>query len=158
MRKMKSKSFIGKFVFVMAFSMFSLHFMGNAQNQEISDEDLKNYAVIKNAVDMITGSVSPAVNDMIRRQEGMTGQRFNELRKAGNEAGMKEAGAQDWEIQFMQRVTQLMDDRRQAAQDIVNLLVNNSNMTAAKYNTIRTGLESDEELRARYEEVTNGGN
>jgi hypothetical protein len=157
MRKMKSTRFIAKSMFVMAFSVFAYLPFVNAHNQEITDEDLREYSIIQNAVDMVTSSVSPAVNDLIRRQEGMTGQRFQELRKAGNnEARLKEAGAQDWEIQFMSMVNKLMEDRRDAAQEIVRILINNSNMTAAKYNAIRTGLESDEALKARYEQVKNG--
>jgi hypothetical protein len=157
MRKMKSKRLFGKFMFVTAVALFSFVHVINAQEQEITDEELKDYAIIQNAVDMITGSISPSVNDLIRRQEGMTGQRFNELRKAGSsEAKLKEAGAQDWEVQFMSRVNKMIDDRREAAQEVVRLLINNSNMTVAKYNTIRTGLESDQELKARFDQLNNG--
>jgi hypothetical protein len=151
MRKMKSTRLFGKFMFVTALSLFSFMLVANGQDQEITDEELKEYAIIQNAVDMITGSISPAVNDLIRRQEGMTGQRFNELRKAGK--NLKEAGAQDWEVEFMARVNKMIEDRREAAQEVVRILINNSNMTAAKYNAIRTGLESNQELKARYDQL-----
>lgn len=150
---MNSRKLIKVFT-MLAFSFFAMQSFVYAQDQEITDEDLRGYAAIENAVDLIKKSVSPTVNDLIKKQEGMTGQRFNELRKAGSdEAKMKEAGAQEWEIKFMQTVNNLMEERTEAAQEVVKLLINNSNMTVAKYTAIKNGLASDEELKARFEEI-----
>lgn len=118
-----------------------------AQDAEITDEDLKDYAVIQMAVDMITSSISPTVNEMIKAQEGMTGNRFNEIRTKSGEP------AKEWETQFLQKVSELMDKRKDAAKDVVNLLINNSQMTGAKYSAIKKGLSDDADLKARYDAV-----
>lgn len=152
---MKSNTLIGKTTILsLAVCFFALAPVVQAQDAEITDEDLKSYAVIEMAVDMISSSVSPTVNDLIKKQEGMTGARFNELRKMGTtEAKMKAGGAQDWEIQFMTTVYELMQKRKEAAGDVINLLVNNSLLGANKYQAIKSGLSSDSDLKARYDQV-----
>lgn len=145
---------IEKFMFVLAFSFFAFLPLTQAQEAEITDEDLKNYAIIDKAVDMITSSISPTVNDLIQKQEGMTGARFNELRKMGSsEAQLKQGGAQDWEIKFMATVNDLIQKRQEAAKEVINLLVNNSGLGAGKYQAIKKGLSSDADLKARYDQV-----
>ena len=136
---------INKMFFALAIILIAIQ--PSFAQEEITDEDLKNYAVIQMSVDIITSSISPTVNDLIRRQEGMTGQRFNELRQSGGE------GAADWEKQFLATVNDLIDERREAAKEVVNLLINNSTLTGAKYSEIKKGLSSDSELKARYDEV-----
>ena len=135
---------INKMFFALAIILIAIQ--PSFAQEEITDEDLKNYAVIQMSVDIIT-SRSPTVNDLIKRQEGMTGQRFNELRQSGGE------GAADWEKQFLATVNDLIEERREAAKEVVNLLINNSTLTGAKYSEIKKGLSSDSELKARYDEV-----
>ncbi|MCK5101555.1 MAG: hypothetical protein KAR17_02030, partial [Cyclobacteriaceae bacterium] len=44
----------------------------SANAQDVTDEDLKNYAIIELAKTSITSGISPMVNDLIQKQEGMT--------------------------------------------------------------------------------------
>lgn len=151
---MKSNTLMGKAILLLAFCFLAFAPFAQAQEVEITDEDLKNYAIIEMAVEMITSSVSPTVNELIKKQEGMTGARFNELRKMGTtEEKMKAGGAQDWEIKFMTTIYELMQKRKEAASDVINLLVNNSMLGAAKYQAIKEGLSSDANLKARYDQV-----
>ncbi|MCK5101753.1 MAG: hypothetical protein KAR17_03025, partial [Cyclobacteriaceae bacterium] len=46
----------------------------SAKAQDVTDEDLKNYAIIDLAKNSIVSGISPMVNEMIEKQEGMTGQ------------------------------------------------------------------------------------
>jgi len=151
---MKSNTLMGKAILLLAFCFLAFAPFAQAQEVEITDEDLKNYAIIEMAVEMITSSVSPTVNELIKKQEGMTGARFNELRKMGTtEEKMKAGGAQDWEIKFMTTIYELMQKRKEAASEVINLLVNNSMLGAAKYQAIKEGLSSDANLKARYDQV-----
>ena len=76
----------------------------NAQD-EVTDADIKNYAIIELAKRSITTGISPMVNDMIEKQEGMTGQRFQELQKSTD-------GAEEWEVQFLGVVNKQIDKKK----------------------------------------------
>lgn len=115
--------------------------------QDISDEDLKNYAIMEMAVESITSQISPEVNSMIEQQEGMTGQRFQELQKGTGEP------AKDWEKKFMDVVNKQIDKKKKAAGDVLKLLAMNS-VGSEKYKEIKTKLSSDASLKARYDAIT----
>ena len=114
---------------------------------EITDADLKAYAALQLSTEVITSSISPAVNELIAAQEGMTGNRFNELRSKSGEP------AKEWEVKFMQTVQEMIEKRTEAAKGILNTMINNSSLTVAKYKKIKADLNSDDELKARYDTV-----
>ena len=120
---------------------------------EITDEDLKAYAIANAAVNSITSSISPMVNDLITKQEGMTGQRFKELQDSKGDADKLAAvEAKDWEIQFLEMVNNEIEERKEAAKEIVNLMAKYA-MGASTYKAIKSGLSSDPTLQARYSEI-----
>lgn len=124
--------------------------IANAQDDEISDDDLKAYAIANAAVKSITSSISPMVNDLISKQEGMTGQRFTELQATNGDAD-KLAGieALEWEIKFLNTVNGVIEERKDAAKEVINLMAKYA-MGSSKYKAIRSGLNSDADLKARY--------
>ena len=64
---------------------FAFVSVASMAQDELTDQDYKDYAVILLAQKAITDKISPMVNDLIARQEGMTGQRFQELRSKQGE-------------------------------------------------------------------------
>ena len=124
--------------------------IANAQDDEISDDDLKAYAIANAAVKSITSSISPMVNDLISKQEGMTGQRFTELQATNGDAD-KLAGieALEWEIKFLNTVNGVIEERKDAAKEVINLMAKFA-IGSSKYKAIRSGLSSDADLKARY--------
>jgi len=116
----------------------------NANAQDVTDEDLKNYAIIELAKTSITSGISPMVNDMIEKQEGMTGQRFQELQKTKGE------GAEEWEQKFMEVVNKQIDKKKKAATDVVKLLASNA-MGAATYKATKTAISSDADMKAKFD-------
>jgi len=125
----------------------------NAQDSEITDGDLKTYAISNAAVKSITSSISPMVNDLISKQEGMTGQRFKELQATKGDAD-KLAGieALEWEIKFLSTVNEEIDERKGAAKDLINLMAKYA-LGSSKYKAIRAGLKDDADLKARYDAI-----
>jgi hypothetical protein len=125
----------------------------NAQDDEITDGDLKAYAIANAAVKSITSNISPMVNDLISKQEGMTGQRFKELQATKGDAD-KLAGieAQEWEIKFLSTVNEEIDKRKDAAKDLINLMAKYA-LGSSKYKAIRAGLKDDADLKARYDAI-----
>ena len=114
----------------------------NAQD-EVTDADIRDYAIIELAKSSITDGISPMVNDMIEKQEGMTGQRFQELQKSTD-------GAEEWEVQFLGVVNKQIDKKKKAATDVVKLLAANA-MGGAKYKATKAAIKADAAVKAKYQ-------
>ena len=112
--------------------------------QDVTDEDLKNYAIIDLAKNSIVSGISPMVNDMIEKQEGMTGQRFQELKKGEGEP------AEDWETQFVAVVNKQIDKKKKAATDVVKLLASNA-MGATSYKATKAAIKADPGMKAKFD-------
>jgi len=116
----------------------------SANAQDVTDEDLKNYAIIELAKNSITNGISPMVNEMIEKQEGMTGQRFQELQSKSGDP------AQEWETKFLEVVNKQIDKKTKAATDVVKLLAANA-MGAAKYKATKAAISSNADMKAKFE-------
>lgn len=116
-------------------------FSAKAQ-EEITDQDLKDYAIVLLAQNSIMDKVSPMVNELITKQEGMTGNRFEELR------GNKGEPAKDWEKSFLSLVDKQIKKKQDAAKEVTNLLAKNS-LGSAKYVQIRNAVKSDKSMQAK---------
>ncbi|MCK5209586.1 MAG: hypothetical protein KAQ62_07030 [Cyclobacteriaceae bacterium] len=116
----------------------------SANAQDVTDEDLKNYAIIELAKTSITSGISPMVNDLIQKQEGMTGQRFQELKKGEGEP------AEEWETQFIAVVNKQIDKKKKAATDVVKLLASNA-MGATTYKATKAAIKSDPDMKAKFD-------
>ena len=98
----------------------------NLKAQDITDADLKDYAIILMAQKSITDKISPMVNAQIAAQEGIDGKRYAELNKAAK--GKIEnlpADATDFEKQFYGIVQKRVDKKTKAAKTVVNALASN---------------------------------
>ena len=123
--------------------LMMLFFVEGVQAQdEITDADLKDYAIILLAQKSITDKISPMVNDLIAKQEGMTGQRFQEISKGTGDP------AQEWETTFVNAVNKRVEKRKKAAKTVFNTLASNA-LGAPKFKAIRAALKSDAEMKAK---------
>jgi hypothetical protein len=123
----------------------------SANAQDVTDNDIKNFAIIELAKKSITSVISPLVNDMIEKQEGMTGQRFQELQKTkGDKAKMTAIEALDWEIQFYELVNKQIDKKKKAATDVVKLLASNA-MGASAYKATKAAIAADPDMKAKFD-------
>jgi hypothetical protein len=121
----------------------------NLKAQDITDTDLKDYAIILLAQKSITDKISPMVNAQIAAQEGIDGKRYAELNKAAK--GKIEnlpADATDFEKQFYGIVQKRVDKKKKGASTVVNTLASNG-LGAAKYKAIRTAIKSDSDMKAK---------
>ena len=123
----------------------------NVNAQDVSDADIKNYAIIELAKNSIIDGISPMVNEMIEKQEGMTGQRYQELQGDGGDAAkLATIEAQDWEIQFYKLVDKQIEKKKSAATDVVKLLASNA-MGAASYKATKAAIDADPAVKAKFE-------
>jgi hypothetical protein len=145
MRKNNLLKVFGAFMLMM---VMSGNFLFAQESESVTDEDLKNYAVIEMAKEMITSSIKPFLLGMIEKQEGMDNNRWMELQKT------KAEGAAEWEVKFYNSIMDEVKERTNAAKEVVNMLINNTEMSASKYSAIKEQLQSDADLKAKYEEIT----
>ncbi len=127
---------------VLAAVCFAFVSVAAQAQDEITDQDYKDYAVVMLAQKAITDKISPMVNDLIAKQEGMTGQRFQELR------GKKGEPAQEWENQFMTLVNKQIKEKQDAAKDVVGTLAKHS-LGASKYNAVKKAYASGGDAKAK---------
>lgn len=126
-----------------------------AQNTtEITDEDLKKYAITMDSVEAMQNSLRDIVAETVRANTVMPVNRYNQLFKiADDEAKLKEANATPEEIAFLKQI----DDLRK-----VNIeRINATYQALAKdfvglktFNAIRKSLQSDQALKARYDNIS----
>ena len=135
---------------ILAIGILSLVFFGAVAQDEITDTDLYNYALMDLSKEAIVGQISPMVNDLIAAQEGMTGQRYQELSKAKGDFASVEA--QEWEIKFYELVQGKIDKKKGAAGDVVKVMASQL-IGASTYKSIKSGLKSDADLKARYDAI-----
>ena len=121
---------------------FALVSVSAQAQDEITDQDLKDYAVIMLAQKAITDKISPMVNDLIAKQEGMTGQRFQELRGKTGEP------AKDWEKQFLNLVNKQIKEKQTTAGEVVSTLAKHS-LGASKYNAVKKAYAAGGDAKAK---------
>jgi hypothetical protein len=125
-------------------------------SSEISDEDLKKYAVTMDSVEAMQESLRQIVAETVRANTVMPVSRYNELFKiAQDEAKLKAANATPEEITFLKQI----EDLRK-----VNIeRINSTYQSLAKdyvglkaFNVIRKSLQSDQQLKSRYDDLSKG--
>ena len=123
-----------------------------AQDVEITDQDLKDYAIILLAQKSITDKISPMVNDLIEKQEGMTGNRYTELDKIAKGDASKLTGAQEWEANFYELVQKRVAKKKKAAKTVVSTLATNG-LGAKKYKAIKAKMKSDANAKSKVDAI-----
>jgi len=125
-----------------------------AQDSEITDKDLYNFALMMQVIEQMKAEVSPAIQEIIEAQEGFDTKRYSELKSAGDdEAKLKELGANDFEVQFMGLIVKEKDKRTDAIKEALNILAK-SMVGVQNYKTIKSTLSVDPDLKAKYQEIS----
>lgn len=122
--------------------------VSNAQSEEITDENLRRYALLMESVDAMKAEISVSLNEMIKNQEGMTGKRFSELSKGEGDA------ATEFETKFMATIEEMKAERIEAIKEVNQLLATKMLPDGGKaYKAIKAAISSDDEVKARYEVI-----
>ena len=120
----------------------------NAQSEEVSDENLRRYAILMETVDAMKSEISVTLNEMIKNQEGMSGKRFSELSKGEGEP------ASEFEQKFMDTIEEMKKERIEAIKEVNQLLATKMLPDGGKtYKAIKEAISSDENVKARYEAI-----
>lgn len=126
----------------------------NAQTaSEISNEDLKKYAITMDSVDALQNSLRELIAERVRSNDVMPVERYNELFKIIDDAEkLRATNATEEEIAFVREI----DDLRKLNVDRINDVYQGmarDYVGAKVFNTIHKSLESDEQLKSRYEAI-----
>ncbi|WP_323756041.1 hypothetical protein [Roseivirga sp.] len=117
--------------------------------QGITDQDMKDYAIIMLAQKAITDKISPYVNDLIEKQDGIDGNRYAELDAAAKgDISKLPADATDFEKQFYGIVQKRVKDRTDAAGVVVNSLAKYS-LGASAYNAVKKAYASGGDTKSK---------
>lgn len=126
-----------------------------AQDDEISDEDIRKYALLTEVIDQMKKEVSSVVNDLIRNQEGINGQRYLELAKTkGDTDKLAAIDAKDFEVKFLELVETVKSERMESIKTVnqelaTKMLGNNGRV----YKAVKAAVESDPTVKAKFEEA-----
>ena len=122
---------------------------------EITDEQLRKYAVLQEVIDLMKKDISTEINAMIKAQDGITGKRYVEISKTkGNEAKLVELNATDLEVKFLQLTNDLKNNRTEAIKTVNSAIATKMLGEKGKvYKRIKGALASDEALKARYDAI-----
>lgn len=121
---------------------FLLVFTSVSFSQQITDEQVWKYALMTEVVDQMKADLSKEVNEMIRNQEGMTGQRYLELADGATPAD-------DFEKQFMETVNQLKQRRIEAIKSVNSDLATKMLGGADVYKAVKSAVKG--EMKAKYD-------
>jgi hypothetical protein len=143
-----------KSIFLLVLGMI-LSLGAMAQDEEITDEQLRRYALLQEVVDIMKKEISVELNEMIKAQEGMTGARYKELAATkGDEPKMAAISAKDFEKQFFQITEDMKNDRIEAIKTVNQELATKMLGDRGKvYKRIADALESDAALETRYQAI-----
>ncbi len=123
----------------------------SAQAQDLTDQDMKDYAVILLAQKSITDKISPYVNGLIEMQEGIDGNRYAELDAIARGDATKLPAAsptEQFEQTFYATIQKRVKTRQKAAGTVVSTLAKYS-LGAKKYNAIKKAYKSDASVKAK---------
>ncbi len=137
------------FSFVLTFTLSA-----SAQDDEIeiTDEDLKKYAVTMDSLETMKDNVKNVMADMLKSNENITIARYNELNDAiGDEEKLTELEATEEEVEFIQAVIDKKEELTAQIKPTLTTMVKDYIGSVKMYNAIKKGLKSDEELKAKYD-------
>jgi hypothetical protein len=136
--------------------LFMLMAMGSkAQTStQITDEDLKKYAITMDSVEAMQESLRQIVAETVQKNTVMPVGRYNELFKiTSDEAKLKATKATPEEIAFLKQI----DDLRKVNIERINATYQalaKDYVGLKAFNAIRKSLQSDQALKARYDNLS----
>jgi len=119
--------------------------------EQVTDEELKKYAVTMDSVNDMKASLLEEISAMVKANTGLTNARYNELSKIMNdEAKLAAAKATPEEIAFMKSIA---EKKSEGTAEITQTLQTMAKeyVGATSYNKVKKALATDAELKAKYQ-------
>ena len=131
-----------------------LSFSEGFAQTEVSDEELKSYALVMDSIDVLKEEMGVKYNDRIKSEELMDGgRRFKEIDDAnGDEAKLAAANVTAEELAAYQGIKAYYDSLISDFKATYPELIKSDLLGAATYNKVKKAL-ADAEVKARYEAI-----
>jgi hypothetical protein len=140
--------------FVCVFAAFTQVYGQAAQkpvSSQVTDEELKKYAVTMDSINDMKASLSEEIGVILKAEGNMTITRYNELSKvAGDTVKLAEVKATPEEIALLKKVAEKRSQGIAAINNTLQALAKDY-VGASSFNKIKKALTSDPELKAKYE-------
>ena len=126
-----------------------------SESTEITDEELGKYAVMMDSVNDMKQSLLKEITAMVKGNGKIKNARYNELSKIiDDEAALTKAKATPEEIAFMKEVAAKKEAGTLRIQETFQTMAKDF-VGASSFNKIKSALESDEEVKQRYQAQLN---
>jgi succinate dehydrogenase/fumarate reductase-like Fe-S protein len=121
--------------------------------QDVTDEELKKYAVVMDSIDDMKADLIEAISEMVKNHEKISAARYNELSKIiGDEAKLAEAEAKPEEIEAVREILKFKEDGTAKIQETFKTLASEY-VGAAVFNKVKKAIAENAEAKAKYQEI-----
>ena len=150
-----------KYIVILFASFLTINTPSLFAQEQVTDEELKKYAVTMDSINDMKASLLEEIGDMVKANEGLTNARYNELSKIMNdEAKLTAAKATEEEIAFMKKVAEKKNEGTAAITQTLQTMAKEY-VGATSYNKVKKALATDTELKTKYQtmlaELDKGG-
>ena len=122
-----------------------------AQDESITDEDLKRYAVAMDSIEHMKENLIATISDMVKSNENVSAARYNDLSKIiEDEVKLKEANATEEEIAFVKSVAAKKEGETAKINETFQSLAKDY-VGVKTYNAVKKALKEDEAVKAKYD-------
>jgi len=122
-----------------------------AQDESITDEDLKRYAVAMDSIEHMKENLIATISDMVKSNENVSAARYNDLSKIiEDEVKLKEANATEEEIAFVKSVAAKKEEETTKINETFQSLAKDY-VGVKTYNAVKKALKEDEAVKAKYD-------
>lgn len=124
-----------------------------AQDQDVSDEELLRYAVTMDSIQEMSATVRNMIAEKVKESDTITAARYNELSKiSGDEAALTAAKATPAEIAFLKEVADMKAAETAKINETYQTLAKEY-VTAPVFNKVKKALSEEPELKSRYDSL-----
>jgi hypothetical protein len=124
-----------------------------AKSTAVTTEELTKYATAMDSVNEMTESLKQHVTEMVNNSQTVTADRYNELSKViADDSRLAELNATPEEINFVKEVEAKKTDEAAKINETFKTLAKEY-VGAATFNKVKKALNTDSELKAKYDEL-----
>lgn len=128
-----------------------LGFQGVFAQEQVTEEELKKYAVVMDSIDNMKEDLINTISEMVKNNEKVTAARYNDLSKIINdETKLAEAEATPEEVAAIKEILKFKDEGTAKIQETFKTLATEF-VGAAVYNKVKKALAENADTKAKYE-------
>lgn len=125
-----------------------------AQDAEITNEELTQYAKVSSKIDLLKTDMKAKISEAVKSNELMEGGKlYNKLNKAkGDEAKLAEIGASEEQMAAYAEIQESITAYKKEFKDQYTAVVKDE-IGAGTFNKVKKALKADATVKAKYDEI-----